>query len=178
MRPAAKDSTAPRPGQDTPEALIWRLQTFIRGQFCADLTPKQWAQSVNFMRRNVILWPARFMAGKGFTLPPDRYESIMRDIFQGIIRHGKAGAVKYWPGYLMKCVQDHWRHHWEEYYAEAKSCRYLAETALLACKPNIRPENRTVEALAIAHKVLTTAYKQKRHPKTLPTQKQLPLFGP
>jgi hypothetical protein len=34
----------------------------------------------HFIRRNVILWPARFMMGKGFTVPAARYEQIMRDV--------------------------------------------------------------------------------------------------
>ncbi len=53
----------------------------------------------HFIKRNVILWPARFMIGKGFTLPASRYEAIMRSIFQTIIQHGDTGVVKFWPGY-------------------------------------------------------------------------------
>lgn len=143
-----------RPSQDTPEDLVHRLLSAVRGQFCGDMTQKEWAQFSHFIRRNVILWPARFIFGKGFTLPAARYESIMRDIFRTIIEHGHPGAVIFWPGYLMKCTQEHWRHHWEEYYAESKSVRNHVTAALLACKP-LAKEDRTVEALAMAHQVLT-----------------------
>lgn len=161
------------PRQDTPEDLVARLLYTIRGQFCSDLDPKAWHQSTSFIRRNVILWPARFMKSKGFTLPPARYEAIMREIFGEIKRHGRPDLVKFWPGYLMKCVQDHWHHHWEDYYAEAKAVRGLAERALLACQAAVPAEDRTVESLAMAHRVLTKRHKAKKRPVQ---SRQLGLF--
>lgn len=126
----------------------------------------------HFIKRNVILWPARFMMGKGFTLPAARYESIMRSIFQTIIQHGDTGVVKFWPGYLMMCIQQHWRHHWEDYYAEAKSARNLVASLIAGCKP-IEHEDRTVEALAMAHKVLAAKKRQSR-PAAAPAQLGFP----
>jgi hypothetical protein len=165
------------PQQDSPEDLVHRLLTVIRGQFCADLTIKEWAQSQHFIRKNVILWPATFICKEhGFTLPAARYEAIMRGIFHDIIRNGQTCTVKYWPGYLMHCVQEHWMHHWVEYYDEAKSIRNLAERALLACKA-IPAADKTVETLALAHKVLTHANRSRRPDRVRPAQKQLGLFG-
>jgi hypothetical protein len=126
------------------------------------MTPGEWAMHSHFIKRNVVLWPARFMWGKGFTIPGPRYEAIMRGIFETIKTRGHTEVVKFWPGYLMMCVQTHWRHHWEDYYAEAKSVRSAVDAALLACKPVERPDN-TVETLAAAHQVLAT---RKRHAKT------------
>ena len=160
--------TFDRPKQDTPEDLVIRLLNTVRGQFCGDMTPAEWGMHSHFVKRNVILWPARFMLGKGFTVPAARYESIMRGIFQIIIQHGDTGVVKFWPGYLMMCVQQHWRHHWEEYYAEAKFARNLVATLLAGCKA-IEHEDRTVEALALAHKVLS-AKKPKSRPPAAPSQ--------
>lgn len=150
--------------QDTPEALVHRLLQFVRGQFCGDMTPGEWAMHSHFVRRNVILWPAWFICNKrGFTLPADRYESIMRSIFQTIIRNGDTSVVKFWPGYLMKCVQEHWHHHWEEYYQEAKSTRNQVANLLAGCKP-IPAEDRTIETLALAHQVLTSKKRQAARP--------------
>ena len=157
-----------RPSQDTPEALVSRLLATIRGQFCGDMSPGEWAMHSHFVRRNVVLWPARFMFGKGFTIPASRYEQIMRDIFQTIIQQGQTGAVKFWPGYLMHCVQQHWHHHWEDYYQEAKSARNLVATLIAGCKP-VEHEDRTVEALAMAHRVLTSK-KPKSRPAAAPAQ--------
>jgi hypothetical protein len=151
---------ASRPSQDTPEDLVARLLQTVRGQFCGDMTPGEWGMNSHFVKRNVILWPARFMIGKGFTLPAARYEAIMRSIFQTIIQHGNTRVVGYWPGYLMMCTQQHWRHHWEEYYAEAKAVRNQVAALLAGCQPTAR-EDRTVEALAMAHKVLASAKRGK-----------------
>jgi hypothetical protein len=149
---------------DTPEDLVALLLTTVRGQFCGDMTPGEWSMHSHFIRRNVILWPAGFMMGKGFTIPAARYEAIMRSIFQTIIHHGDTGVVKFWPGYLMKCVQDHWRHHWEEYYTEAKAIRAQVTTSLLACK-QVEREDTTVETLAAAHRVLSTKQRHARKPR-------------
>jgi hypothetical protein len=146
---------------DTPESLVARLLSTVRGQFCGDMLAGEWAMHSHFIRRNVILWPARFMMGKGFTIPAARYEQIMRAIFQTIMREGKTEAVKFWPGYLMKCVQDHWRHHWEDYYAEAKAIRNQVAALIAGCKP-IPPSDSTVEALALAHQILTSKHRRSR----------------
>ena len=115
----------------------------------------------HFIQRNVVLWPARFMWGKGFTLPAPRYEAIFRDIFHTIKARGQTEAVKFWPGYLMHCTQQHWKHHWEDYYAEAKSIRNQITHTLLACQ-QAAPADNTVEALAIAHQVLTEKKRKSR----------------
>jgi hypothetical protein len=57
------------------------------------------------------------------TLPPERYKAILLEIFNGIKQHGSTEAIKYWPGYLMHCVQTHFRIHGEEYYEEGKALR-------------------------------------------------------
>jgi hypothetical protein len=152
---------------------VSRLLSTVRGQFCGNMTPGEWAMHSHFIKRNVILWPARFMIGKGFTLPAARYEFIMREIFQTIIQHGETGVVKFWPGYLMMCTQQHWRHHWEEYYSESKSARNLVASLMAGCKPTER-EDRTVEALSMAHYVLVT--KKRRTAKFAPA-KQLGFQG-
>jgi hypothetical protein len=170
------DQQFDRPRQDTPEDLVNRLLGFVRGQFYGDMTAKKWGQDAHFIRHYVILWPARFMLGKGFTIPASRYESIMREIFLDVIHCGKTDTVKYWPGYLTHCVQEHWHHHWEEYYGEAKSMRAKVEALLLRCKPVPR-EDRTVEALALAHQVLTAKRRKIQRPAARSSQKQLPLLG-
>jgi hypothetical protein len=64
-----------------------RLLGCIRGQFCGDLDDKKWFSLRTWFRAYVILWPAKFMKGKGFILPPKRYEEIMRSIFDDVKRH-------------------------------------------------------------------------------------------
>jgi hypothetical protein len=68
----------------------------------------------------------------------------------------------------MHCVQQHWHHHWEDYYGEAKAVRNQVGNLLANCQ-KIAPEDRTVEALAMAHQVLTKKTLKSR-PKLSPKQ--------
>jgi hypothetical protein len=161
-----------RPKQETPEELVNRLLGTVRGQFCGDLADKEWFQMSGFVRRNVILWSAAFVTGKGFTMPPQRFESVLQGVFTEIKQHGQTGQIRYWPGYLMKCVQDHWRHHWEDYYKEAKAVRNIAEAALVNAG-KAAPTDKTVDTLAAAYRVLAGT---KRKSKVARAPKQLNLL--
>jgi hypothetical protein len=154
-----------RPKQEVSADLVDRLMAIVRGQFCGQMTGKEWGQHSHFVRRNVILWPARFICNKkGFTLPGVRYEQIMRQIFSEIKANMTNAPIRYWPGYLMKCVQDHWRHHWEEYYNEAKAARNVAESTLIALGRLPIRSDSTVETLASVHKILTAKTKSRTKP--------------
>jgi hypothetical protein len=159
------DKSSARPKQDVPTEMVDRLLATVRGQFCGSMTGQEWGKHSHFVKKNVVLWPAHYICRvKGFTVTAERYEAIMRGIFMEIKQHGDTGNVRYWPGYLMKCVQDHWNHHWEEYYNESKSARNLAETALVQLGRLPAPVDSAVETLASAHAVLASKAKQKRKP--------------
>ena len=159
--------------QPTPDEIVGMLMALVRGQFCGDLSSKEWGQHSHFIKRNVILWPAHFICNaKGFTMPAERYEAIMREVFDDIKAHGTQDSVRFWPGYLMKCVQDHWKHHWEEYYAESKAVRNLAMTAVMRLG-QVTHQDRTVEALALARRALIGS---KKPGSNLPRKAQLNLL--
>lgn len=149
------------PKQEANEELVGKLMSLIRGQFCGDMTPKEWGQMSNFIRRNVVLWPARFITGKRFTITGARYEEIMRGIFDDIKRKGTQGVIRRWPGYLMKCVQSHFEVHWETYYRETKGVSNIALHAM-ATLGKVAPEDKTVEALAMAQRVLSSKASKKK----------------
>lgn len=164
-----------RPKQEVPTDLVDRLMGVVRHQFCGSMDGAEWGKHSHFVRRNVILWPARFMCDKkGFTIPGERYDQIMRAIFAEIKANMTNAPIRYWPGYLMKCVQDHWKHHWEEYYEEAKSARNIAESTLLTLGRLSERSDPTVETLAGVHRVLTAKAKQPRKPA--PKEATLPGF--
>jgi hypothetical protein len=164
-----------RPKQEVPADLMNRLMALVRGQFCGNMTGKEWGKHSHFVRRNVILWPARFVTGKGFTVPGNVYEQILRNIFSEIKANMTNAPIRYWPGYLMKCVQDHWRHHWEEYYEESKAARSSADMALVALGRLPARPDATVETLAGVHHVLTQNAKRKskhvpKEPRKMPSR--------
>ena len=166
-----------QPKQEIDDQLASTLMRLIHGQFCADMTAKQWAQHYHWMKKNVVLWPAYFICNKHkFTLPPKRYEQIMRSIFDGIKAKGNTAVVKFWPGYLMKCVQEHWTIHWPEYYEEAKAVRNLA-LHTIANLGKVKGEDRTVETMAAAQKMLVVNRKSGRKPvEKSPEDGQLKMF--
>lgn len=134
MIPGRSKTQPIRPVQDTPEEIITDILGVIRGQFYPDADAKTWGQQVGFIRRHVVLWPASWLNGKGVSLPPDRYKGLILGVLMDIKRHGNTGAVKFWPGYMKHCLQEHFKHHGDEIYDEAKSIRTVLEQAMLAAK--------------------------------------------
>jgi hypothetical protein len=137
--------------QSTPQSdqLISDLLQVIRQQFYPD-DPKQFFQDRRFLLR-VVTWPATWCKSRGVFLPEKRYRSIFLDILRGIQNHGSTGAVKYWPGYLLHCVQQHFDHHGEEIYAEAKAVRTCIERVFLGiekAKPERQASNGSDQAVA------------------------------
>jgi hypothetical protein len=49
-------------------------------------------------------------------------------------------GIRYWPGYLMHCVQEHFKHHGDDYYQEGKSVRSALERSMMAFKRISTPE--------------------------------------
>ena len=150
--------------QSTPDELIQDLLGVIRSQFYADAGPKKWAQDLSFVRKHVVLWPASWLNSRGVTLRPDRYRDLVLGVLNEVKRHGQTGAVRYWPGYLKHCLQEHFRHHGDEVYAEAKSMRTTLETAMLAARSRVSDQpGRQIQELANAYRLATLpARRQKR----------------
>jgi hypothetical protein len=163
-----------RPRQDVGRQIVDDLLGVIRGQFYPDA--KSFYQDRAFLQRNVVLWPAKWLDQRGVTLPPARYKEILLEVFTGIKQHGQTGAVRYWPGYLMKCVQDHFKHHGEDYYEEGKSVRNLAERAVMAAAlaGKDRPvADDSVRQLAKAQALVALPKRQPK-PKQLQNEPCLP----
>lgn len=95
-RELAKKVNVPiRPKQQLPGEIIGDLMGAIRNAFYAG--DERWFADQAFLRRRVV------------TLPPQRYKEILLEVFQEIKRHGQTESVKYWPGYLVHCMQQHFQ---------------------------------------------------------------------
>jgi hypothetical protein len=112
-----------RPRQTLAVEIRDDLLQVIRNQFYQDAPVGQFQKDRKFLLSRVVLWPAGYLDSRGVTLPPARYKAILLEVFNGIKQHGQTGAVKYWPGYLMHCVQTHFHVHGEDYYNEGKALR-------------------------------------------------------
>lgn len=172
LRPSPQD----RPRQNVPAEIVQDLMSVIRNQFYPDTlcagSGKQWFQDQQFLKVRVVLWPAAWLTSRGVTLKPERYKQILFDIFNAIKRHGATDAVKYWPGYLAKCVQDHFRHHEDEIYYEAKALRSQVERALATAQTAVASHPDPIARLAeIQHLLISTT--RKRHCKPAAGQLKL-----
>lgn len=154
-----------RPQQQIPSDIVDDLLAAIRGAFYGDLTDKQWHQEKRFLTR-VVTWPARWLSGRAVTLPAERYKAIVLEILDGVKVHGATGSIKFWPGYLLRCVQAHFRVHGEDYYNEGKTVSAAVAKAMGSVG---RHQVDPIEALAAANSVLSkrpvrTAKKQPEQP--------------
>jgi len=104
----------------------------------------------------VILWPAVYMDDRGVTLPPDRLKQIFTETILLALEQGNTGNIKYRPAWLGKVIQSHWKIHWEEIYAEAKSARSLADHALsMLGKITVAKAADPIHEMALAAKLMT-----------------------
>jgi hypothetical protein len=143
-----------RPKQELPAQIVADLMGAIRGAFYGDLPAKCWYVDQHFIRRNVVAWPASWLIGKGVTLPPQRYKEIVMGVLTTIKQHGNTGEVKYWPRYLMHCLQMHFKIHGDEIYGEGKAMRTRVENVMLAAKAGAaKPPVDPIEVIAAARRI-------------------------
>lgn len=153
--------------QVVPVDICGDLLAVMRRQFFPDSFSqdpavfKRWKQDEAWLKRNVVLWPAAWLNRRGITLKPERYKEIILGVMNEIKIHGKTGAVGFWPGYLMKCVQSHFRHHEDEIYAEGKSLRTQLERVIATAQNARASAPDPIKALAAAQQVLAGQRKQK-----------------
>jgi hypothetical protein len=138
----------------------------IRHQFYTEAPLKKFLQDQNVLLL-AVTWPAKWLKERGVTWSEQRYLQTLYDLLQQIKRHGATGEIQYFPGYLLKVIQDHFAHNGEDYCDEGKRARYAWEkalgTALGATRAaQIRADEQTLDTLAQAHRVLAI---QRRRPK-------------
>jgi hypothetical protein len=123
----------PRPKQTVAQDLLDSLLNLIRNKFYATSgdDARAFAQDRARLLKWVIFMPASWLNKRGITLPADRYKKIFSDIILEAVRHGNTSKVRYRPAWLAHVFQTHFAIHGEEYYAEGKSARALADHILL-----------------------------------------------
>jgi hypothetical protein len=175
MKPAKPQAAIEeRPKQEVTKDLLGDLMAAAK-TFYADC-PDRWFADQHFIKHRVVTWPAAWLNSRGVTLPPERYKAIMLGIFETIKQHGMTEAVRYWPGYLLKCVQSHFKIHEDEIYNEAKAMRNRTEAAMRVCQGALKASKSVdqVSAMAEVHKALVGAHRRKAADR--PSGKQMSLF--
>lgn len=159
----------------SPTDLVSDLLRIIRNQFYPD-TPKAW-----FQQRDAILLcitrPARWFSDRGVSFPPRRYELVLHEILRTVKRHGATSEIRWFPGYLGRCIEEYLKHHGDDLYLEAKGSRNQAELALSRVRKGPAPagDSDAVAPLLQARQILLQARKSARSKRSAtPLQTTLP----
>lgn len=80
-----------------------------------------------FQERNLLVkaitYPADWLNRKGAKLPAAKYRAILQTVLDAMKRHADRAAIRRVSAYFLHAVQEHMKHHGEEYYLAAKQLR-------------------------------------------------------
>lgn len=161
--------------QPTPAELTDSCLSILRSKFYAlPGDEKCFAQDRKRLLKWVVLFPAGWLDSKGVTLHGDQYREIFVKVFIQAASHVQS-KIKYRPAYLRQVIQEHFRHHGEDYYDQAKATRNIIEQTMVALGQSRPAAADPVREMASARQILTTGQPKKTAPKR-PVKAQL-TFG-
>ena len=103
-----------------------------------------------------ITWPDKWLDQRGLPTTAQHYEQLLTQRLKAIAQHGKLESYqRYFPGYLLKCLQDWFAHHGDELYEELKHVRnplHSIEALLQGCSSQQAED--IVTPMAQAHAIL------------------------
>ena len=122
-----------------------------------------------------LTWPAKWLDQRGLQMDAEQYEELLAQRLNAIVQHGDPKRYqRYFPRYLLKCLQDWFAHHGEELYEDLKHVRnqlYRIEALLEACASE--KAKNIVTPMAQAHTILSHR-RHRKHNKE--DTRQLKLF--
>jgi hypothetical protein len=134
---------------------VEEMLRLIRREFFGHLTEKRFFQERPRLIE-AITWPAHWMNERGVRLPASGYRRILGKVIDTIKRHGNREKIQRFSVYFLHSVQEHMKHHGDEYYYETKAARPIS-AVLPAVTRHVRPgraPDRTTETLAQMNQVL------------------------
>jgi hypothetical protein len=162
--------------QPMPEELTATLLDFLRRKFYTEPgDEKRFLQDRSHLLKWVVLWPASWLNNRGVSLHGDAFREIFFKIMFQADSH-RSDRIKYRPAWLKMVLQNHFRIHGEEYLAEGKNLRNLADHALMIAGKAIQRQPDPVGEMAKARQILVSLKPKKPVAKT-PIKAQLNLFG-
>ncbi len=114
-----------------------------------------------------LTWPAAWLDARGLTCSPARYRTLIADQLDVICAHGDPARYgAYFPAYLLKCLQDWFRHRSDELYAELKHIRNALDRILASASfaSEVQLHARHIELLAATHRLLHAQRARRANP--------------
>ena len=122
-----------------------------------------------------LTWPGQWLEQRGLPITAKRYEQLLTQRLKAIAQHGRLESYRrYFPGYLLKCLQDWFAHHGDELYEELKHVRnhlHSIEALLQGCTSQRAKDIATPTAQV--HAILMSQCQRKHGKKDT---RQLELF--
>ncbi len=110
---------------DAGRALIDEMLARLRQTFLAGATDRQFFQEANALKI-AICSPARWLDDRGVKANAGLIRKILETVIATIQKHGKRPAqINRFSIYFAYAVQEHMKHHGEEYYDQAKGSRRI-----------------------------------------------------
>jgi hypothetical protein len=145
----------------------------LRKEFFARTPDKQFHQEKHLLLQ-AIAFPARYLNDRGASALPSKYRAILHEVITTIKKKGNRGQIRRFSVYFLHCVQEHMKHHGDDYYDDAKAARPVASLVNTAIRKLRATEAfRTTDALSQAHRTLATRAGRKK----APAPKQPDLFA-
>ena len=150
----------------------------IKAQFYDHKQPEKRFYQDRRMLLYALTWPAKWLDQRGLPITPQSYQQLITQRLQDIQTHGVAQhQFRYFPRYLLKCIQDWFAHHGDELYEQLKHVRNqlcTIETLLQqSADSDAEPQHALITRMADAHQILK---QQVYSNKISKSDKQLELF--
>jgi hypothetical protein len=104
---------------------VEEMLRLIRREFFVQHTDKRFFQERSMLIQ-AITFPAHWMNDRGVRLPASGYRRILGTVIGTIKRHGNRAKIQRFSVYFLHSVQEHMKHHGDEYYAAAKAARPIS----------------------------------------------------
>ncbi len=140
----------------TADELTGEMLALLRREFFAGLSEKQFFQERNLLLQ-AITWPARWLNERGARMPGTRYRAILMTVIGTIKRHGKRAKIERFSAYFLHSVQEHMKHHGDEYYYAAKEVPRISAVmprVIQKLQPIREPSGDLVSRLEEVHRTL------------------------
>lgn len=114
-----------------------------------------------------VTWPATWLEKRGLPVTSQAYEKLLTERLDDIAKHGEPERYRrYFPRYLLKCIQDWFAHHGEDLYEELKHVRnQLCDIENLLCQQTSQSSHDVAAPIAAAHAVLARQTRRKKQPE-------------
>jgi hypothetical protein len=138
------------PAQKETEDLIGEMLTLLRRDFYPK-KEKEFFQDKRLLLK-AITCPADWMKEHGVAAPASKYRAILHAVISTLKRHASPAKKLRFSAYLLHCVQEHMKHHGDEYYTDAKQVRDVGSmvSGVLRSLEALRADSRDATEMLVA----------------------------